>query len=383
MRFLPHAEHHGDSTPHLAACVTLFAAGALFSLWFASFPSQYDELQHLSFIAALRDAPTLFPHYGSYRVLTENLRAWSDARNYIAHPPLYYLLLAPFGDNAALLRAMNLAMATAGFALCAQAGMRLLATAPQRWAYLLLLLAFSKPALIAGMINNDNLVLLQTGVLFRLLASERSRPLAVAAVLAAVGWTKFNAFVGLVFWVGLLHAFLIARGRKRLFCRASFVLSAGVLCGAIPALANLATLGSFTYIPVDFLYVEPAARPAYDFSAFTAAFFHKIGLKVLFMDGLADMLPALITIAAIASFARFASRASPLARDIAVSAWLAMLAFAVLHLAYGWNSFSSLGTMSDAQSRYYVMLWPGFALAAVLGGMALAERIRGLKAQSA
>ena len=184
----------------LAACLGLFAMGGTLTLLWASFPTAYDELQHLSFIHALRDAPTLFPHYGTYRVLKDDLQSWSSATNYIAHPPLYYLLLAPLGDNVLLLRAINLVFAFGGFGLCAFAGIRVLTTNAQRCAFLLLLIVFSKPALIAGMINNDNLVLLETGVLFWLLTASKAKPLVIALLLAFVGWTKFNAFVGLALW---------------------------------------------------------------------------------------------------------------------------------------------------------------------------------------
>lgn len=364
-----------DVTIFLVAIVAIFATGAALTLLHIPFPSQFDELQHVSFIVALREAPTLFPTYGTYEVLTPDLRTWSDAINYIAHPPLYYLLLAPLGDNILVLRAINLAMAVAGFALCAQAGVSLLATRMQRIAYLLVLFAFSKPMLIAGMINNDNLVLLETGLLFWLIAGERRRPFAMAILLALLGWTKFNAFVGLVTMVGLLQIGAIWRRQESLFGKSSLLLAGGVAIGAVPTIANLMRLGALAYVPVHFLYVEPSARPGFAFPEFAAAFFHQIGNKFLFADGAADMLPALIVAAMLGGAAIF-DRTNPRARTIAVCAWLATLLFAAIHLRYGWNSFRTLGSMSDAQSRYYVMLWPGFALAAVMGASALCSFVR-------
>lgn len=359
-----------DVTVFFVAIVAIFATGGALTLLHIPFPSQFDELQHYSFIVALREAPTLFPAYGTYKVLTGDLKTWSDAINYIAHPPLAYLLLAPLGDNILVLRAVNLAMAVAGFALCAQAGVGLLATRLQRIAYLLVLFAFSKPMLIAGMINNDNLVLLETGLLFWLVTRERARPVAVAIVLALLGWTKFNAFVGLVAMVGLLQISAIWRREQSLFGLGSLALAAGVAVGAIPTVANLVQLGVPAYVPVHFLYVEPSARPDFTFAQFASAFFHQIGYKFLFADGAANMLPALI-VAALVAGAAMLDRTNLRARRIAVCAWLATLFFAAIHLRYGWNSFRTLGSMSDAQSRYYVMLWPGFALAIVMGASAL------------
>lgn len=363
-----------DVTVFLVAVIATFATGGALTLLNVTFPSQYDELQHCSFIVALRHVPTLFPAYGTYKVLTDDLQTWTDAMNYIAHPPLYYLLLAPFGDNVLVLRAINLVMAVAGFALCAQAGVNLLETRVQRIAYVLVLFAFSKPMLIAGMVNNDNLVLLETGLLFRLVAADRVRPIAIAGLLALVGWTKFNAFVGLVAMVGLLQVAAIWRRQQSVFGVTSSLFAAGVAIGAIPTIANFVQLGVPAYVPVHFLYVEPSARPDFTFAQFASAFFHQVGRKFLFSDNAADMLPALVVITFVGGAALF-DRGRTRARAIAVCAWIATLFFAIIHLRYGWNSFRALGSMSDAQSRYYVMLWPGFALAAVVGASALREMI--------
>ena len=367
----------------LFTCVAIFALGGAFVVLRVPFPTPYDELQHVSFITAMRNAPRLFPHYGDYFVLRGDLSAWTDVRNYLAHPPLYYLLLAPFDANVPVLRIVNLTMATTGFALCAAAGVSLLSATKQRVAFLTLLLVFSKPALIAGMVNNDNLVLLETGFMFWLLAQHREahndlqperapvgRSILVAILLALVGWTKFNAYVGLTLFAGLLHLFDVIARREKIFGRTSVLLLCGVLVGALPTMANLASFGAPAYVPVDFLFVAPSMRPSYELGAFIAAFWNKIGQKVFYIDGLVDLIPVVIATGLLALCAGLANPTR--ARDIALSASIAMIAFAGLHTLYGWNSFRTLGTMSDAQSRYYVMLWPGFALAAVLGGSTIA-----------
>ena len=176
------------------------------------------------------------------------------------------------------------------------------------------------------------------------------------------------------FVVGLVHAGAIARRQEQLLGRSSFFLLAGVAGGSVPALVNLATIGSVAYVPTDFLFVDPAARPSYDFGQFLVEFLHKVGLKIFFMDGIVDLMPAVGVLVAIGAFA-VRARFSQHARDIAAAAWLATLAFAMLHIFYGWNSFRALGSMSDAQSRYYVMLWPGLALAATLGAVVLIELV--------
>ena len=59
----------------------------------------------------------------------------------------------------------------------------------------------------------------------------------------------------------------------------------------MPALVNLATMGTVAYVPVDFLFVEPTARPSYDPAQFVVAFLSKIGRKIFFMDGVIDLMP--------------------------------------------------------------------------------------------
>ncbi|MFL5179740.1 MAG: hypothetical protein ACJ8CQ_04280, partial [Microvirga sp.] len=65
---------------------------ALATAWQAPFPTEFDELQHLSVIRAQREAPSLFPDHRTEQILSlPSLSAWTDTPNYIPHPPLYYL----------------------------------------------------------------------------------------------------------------------------------------------------------------------------------------------------------------------------------------------------------------------------------------------------
>src|SRR5215218_11524094 len=64
---------------------------ALATAWHAPFPTEFDELQHLSVIRAQQEAPSLFPDHRAERILSlPSLAAWTDKPNYIPHPPLYF-----------------------------------------------------------------------------------------------------------------------------------------------------------------------------------------------------------------------------------------------------------------------------------------------------
>src|SRR5829696_10455775 len=87
------------STSAVAAAVVVLAhlLIALATAWHAPFPTEFDELQHLSVIRSQREAPSLFPDHRTERILSlPGLAAWTDKPNYIPHPPLYYLRSRPF-----------------------------------------------------------------------------------------------------------------------------------------------------------------------------------------------------------------------------------------------------------------------------------------------
>ena len=409
----------------IVVALSLFAAAAFVALQAVPFPSAYDEWEHYSFIASMREAPTFFPAYGSYRTLVRDGVADSGIINYIAHPPLYYWLMGLLSDDVMVLRGVNLCLGLGGFAMALFAGVRFAGDRIASLAFIAAMLVFSKPMLIAGMINNDNLVLLETGLLMLAMSDEKRKTWLVALVLAAAGWTKFNAFVGLAMIVGVVHGLEILGGmhcRKRplsrtrearsgiptnafagprigfqpsgeaassldpgahlrkghasLFIRESSMLIAGIVIGALPTIGNLVLLGSPVYIAVEFLWVSPDQRPVWNFGAFALAFFHKVGIKIFYEDDLVNLLPLAIAMLAIAVVGIATARRNTRAFDIACAALISMAVFIVLHIAYGWKSFQTLGSMSDAQSRYYLMLWPFVSVAFACGLRNIASRLR-------
>src|SRR3954468_912156 len=89
------------STVAAAVVVLAHLLIALATAWHAPFPTEFDELQHLSVIRAQREAPSLFPDHPPGRLLSlPTLPAGTDKPNYTPPPPLYYLALAPLSGAA-------------------------------------------------------------------------------------------------------------------------------------------------------------------------------------------------------------------------------------------------------------------------------------------
>ncbi|MDE2578065.1 MAG: hypothetical protein KGL46_04600 [Hyphomicrobiales bacterium] len=357
------------------ALVAVFAAGALNIALVTPFPAPIDELEHYSFMRALASAPTLFPHYGTYRVLSTDLSHWTDRINYIAHPPLYYLLLAPTPADIATLRFINVAIATLGVAFSAAAVARLAPSRVSALVSVVLVTAFARTIATGGLINNDNLVVLETGAVFFVLSGQKDRPGALALLLALTGWTKLNGFVALALIVGALHLVEIVRGRAGLFSRRSFILVAGVLAGFVPTIGNLVTIHAAVYAPADFLFVPEAARRQFDgFWSFADFFVHRLGQKFPPVEGSFDATPLLAAILGVAIAGLFAERDR--LRDMNAAFLVALAAFFAIHLVYGWRSYVAFGSISDAQMRYYNALWPFIAFACATGLDAMIAALR-------
>ncbi|MGA8171335.1 MAG: hypothetical protein WB816_10995 [Methylocystis sp.] len=370
---------------------SVIVAAILALLWFsavafgvaisAHFPTSVDELEHLSFIRSLAADPTFFPKYGTYPTLSDDLTHWTPRINYLAHPPLYYLLMAALPVNVLVLRLANLAIALVGTA-CSIVALAKLAPSPRVAVLATLLIAtFFRSMVTAGMINNDNLVVLETGLILLTLASTKDRAVFQAVLLAVAGWTKLNAFVALTLIVAIVHLFEIAHERAPLLGRKSFALALGVAIGLAPSGANLLTLHTVVYTPHDFLFVPESARQHLDFPGFVSFFIHRLGAKFPLKENSFDATYLLGLALALAIIALPLERKR--ARDLAVAFLGALAIFFAIHLFYAWRSFTSLGSISDAQMRYYNALWPGFAFALAVAVDAMIPFVQGLWASGA
>jgi hypothetical protein len=380
----------------LAAHIVVACAVALHSY----FPSSYDEIAHISFVKAMADAPVLFPHYGSYRLLDgKDLGVWTSEPNYLAHPSLYYLFMAPIwtlsGGSVLALRLADVALSSAGLALTAAAGARMIETPRTRLLFVLLVFCFPKNPIIGGIVSNDNFVLIAAGLFFWGCASPSRRTVWLCAALALAGWTKLTALVGLgaaagvlVLWETLecVPAGWHHRGRNRSITPdrlaaprprlryEPIALALAVLVGLTPYAVNWMRTGHLLFVPLNSFWTIPVEQRLHlDFMGFVQVFFRRIADKFPAADRMMNDAVPLASVAVIACGALY-RKGERKARRVAVSFLAALVIFVPIHLLYAWKTFVSSGQLSDAQPRYYNELWPGFALALALGCAAIDGR---------
>jgi hypothetical protein len=356
----------------LAAHIFVASSVALYSF----FPSSYDEIAHISFIKAMADAPVLFPHYGDYRLLDpKDLSLWTSEPNYLAHPSLYYLFMAPLwsltGGNVLALRFADVFLSSLGLALTAVAGAKLIEAPRTKLLFILLVFCFPKNPVIGGIVSNDNFVLIAAGLFFWGCASERHRTLFLCLGLILAGWTKLTALVGLGAAAGFLVLYSTLHDREPLFRRTHLALAFATLLGFVPYAVNWLRTGHLLYVPQNSFWVLPAdQRPDLNIFTFASVFFWRIADKFPALDRMMnDTLPLALLV--LVSLAALASQGEEKARRVAMSFLFALAVFVPIHFFYAWQTFLSAGQTIDAQPRYYNELWPGFALALALACTAI------------
>jgi hypothetical protein len=358
-----------------AILLAMHLAIGLGTLRFTAFPTGFDELQHLSVILAQREAPTIFPDHQSYRVISEDdFSQWTEKQNYLNHPSLYYLALAPFagGDESIVprLRAVNLFLSIAALVIAMAAGMRLFRTDAQRIVFLLLAWAFPKGPTIGGMINNDNLASLAGAIVVMGMAGGAPGAWLVAGGLALAGWTKLTALISLGLAVAAWRLILVWSDGLRLVTFDHALLGVGALAGACPYLVNYARTGQLLYVSHDQWWI-PGSPGIMEFGAYFFDFGARLAAKWPAIEGsLPFALPLLILVAILTLGTALSGRSQPIAL-----AFLAALAgtFA-LHVAFGWQAYIEVGDLSVAQTRYYNAIWPGLAAALTIAASRLDER---------
>jgi len=407
-----------------AAHIFVATSVALYSF----FPSNYDEIAHISFIKSMAEAPVLFPHYGDYRLLDpKDLGLWTSEPNYLAHPSLYYLFMAPVwtltNGSALALRLVNVALSSFGLALTAAAGARLITIPRTKLLFILLVFCFPKNPIIGGIVSNDNFVLIATGLFFWGCASSRHRVFWLCLALILAGWTKLTALVGLGAAAGVLMLFEILHEGKPSFQRGHIALDhdgfgrsrskiietsdisdvsvnvidsnnlerdrqissrnlheldcaeklastfshpalgVSLLLGLVPYAVNWMRMGHLLFVPQNSFWIIPADRRLH---------LDLLGFLGVFFQQIVNKFPAgdrmmdatlPLTGLVVFSLAAIQSRGDDKARRVALSFLAAFLIFVPIHFYYAWQTFLSSGETCDAQPRYYNELWPGFAMA--------------------
>lgn len=368
----------------LVVWIAVFAGFALANVLRLPVTDLFDELQHWSFAVALRAHPTPFPDYGAYRILAPDLTTWTTEPNYLAHPPLYHLLIAPLTALGPLgptvVRVLDVALVMAGLALAVLGLVHRTATRLGRVVVVVLVFALSETTRVAALVNNDAALTFETGLLVFAVAGPRPRPALAAVVLAAIGWTKFNGFVGCAVFLAALHFFAVLDGRARLLGPDGRRLLAGFAVGAVPTVANLIALGRPVWAPDRFpdwfQRIAPEIRVEVDVWRYGAWFAREIGARFPFADHVVDALPFLGLLAVLAFVGvRPGPVARPEDRALARAGLIAATVFAALLWLYGWRGFATTGILSEAQPRYFLAVWPGFVFAVVHGLDRLSPRL--------
>jgi len=369
--------------------------GALWTAVSTPFPSKIDELQHFSYMREMAQAPALFPRFERFRIVDNTLDSFTPEANYLNHPSPYYHLMAWIDDaglaastRVRLLRVANLTISSIGLTLILWSAVSLLPSLTTFATFAAIFVMFPKLAIVGGLINNDNLGILATGLCFAGLVRVYQGAGYGAGVLLGVGialagWTKLPVLMVVGF--ALIAAELLRISGVRT-SRRSPVLGIAAAIGAtgvIPTLQNYLAYGwpLYIYAGHDHNFVPVADRPALNFIEHGVLFLRQMVLKWPALEPahwlqIAGLMGVAIAILATAT-AQFRRRGAPAnahagpsnwntANQIATAYGLSLVVTMVAHIVFGWRVFQELGDLTSAQPRYYYAVWPGLALGAAL-----------------
>lgn len=352
-------------------------AGAFTIALIQPFPSVIDELQHLSYVQLMKEAPAIFPDYSTMLVLAEDMSGWTQTSNYLNHPPLYYLILAPLlnvsGGDLYALRLANVGLSTAALSLAALGSRRLLPTSEARILFYAVLFTLPKAAVLGGTINNDNLALLSGALLFIGLTRTERGGTWLAAALFIAGWTKLTALVmvGTATLAWRLWPVLISR--QLVFSRTDVFLGTAGFLAALPYLHTACMTGGLLVVNDGQFYVPPDARLVLEPLQFLARFLRDLAAKWSALEGnvLGGAGAALILIL----FGTAVTEKASL-RLVLLPVTAALAVGFVAHVSFGWAFYQRLGDLTVAQTRYYNVIWPSLAFGAALGTSVLPSKAR-------
>lgn len=344
------------------------------------FPSQIDELPHFSVIRAQYDHPTLFPDWSQYRILRpDDLTQWSETINYINHPSLYYLMLAPLwsltGDPM-VFRIVNAFLSACALVIMFVAVRRRFSSDVVSPALFAIFAAtFPKAAVVGGMVNNDNLAALAGAALFGGMLGLPGAGWWIMAGLAVAGWTKLTVFIGLAAVAGVWLGIDFLAGRIKLADRRVILAGIGLALGAIPYLVTFVRIGQLLWVNEAVWRVPGAQRLHLDPLGFARWFFEGMVMKWPASEFAYSLPAALLILLAPLILAGIGLRhRASRSWGAAYAAGLAVLL--AIHFGFGWRSYQTLGDLTITQTRYYNILWPGIALMAAMAVTWLNRRSR-------
>lgn len=357
-----------------AAAALAFVALTLLLVWAKAYPSDFDELEHVSYAAYLQETHEWRPMFEAMRDLPRNSLAYWDGRaNYLGHPAPFYwfetLFLdrsLPIGDAVVRVRLGSAALVAGGIGLALLGGWRSFGRDRLALAVFCALVALNPKLLaVAGQVTNDALALLAGGLAYwgASAAPRRRWPGLLACGLGIVlaFWAKPNAGLAVGAALGCT-ALLQLRSRPALMA----VLAAGALLGSVPYWLIAAKYGALVPVTVEQfggVHQVPGAAyvPVFLFNVAYTFCFDQTGAWPV--PGVAELVTALLVwallgVAAYGSLRAWTDRGGN-SRLIAVAASVAAMAVMPIHF---WFAIRALGGSVPAASfRYYLPIWPFLA----------------------
>ena len=366
-----------------------FAALTLFLIWAKAYPSDFDELEHVSYAAYLQETHEWRPMFEAMRDLPRNsLASWDSRTNYLGHPAPFYWLEAlfldrtlPLGDAVVRLRLVSAGLVAGGVGLTLLAGLGHFRRDRLALGLFCTLVALNPKMLaVAGQVTNDALALLAGGLAYWGASAgvrRRAGLLACGLALVLALWAKPNAGFAVGAVLGL-HALLRWREGVALVG----ALGAAALVGSVPYWLILAKYGVLVPVTVEQFggvrQVPGAAfLPVFLFNLAYTFCYHQTGAWPV--PGGTELLVSVLVWALLGTAAYGGWRAwqapGGTVRRLAITGPAAMLAVMPVHL---WFTLTALGGSIPAASfRYYLPIWPFLAHAvayAVAGGGARTRR---------
>jgi len=368
-----------------AVILALFVLSAALSAERKPISAGFDEVAHASYVAHIQHSGDAWPDLTSMRLLDPQSFQFTDAANYLNHPPPFYDLLAALGPRLegrpqALLayRLIDVAIAAVGFA--ALLGLGIAARFPRHEFYAFAVPLACIPVLvpIAGAINNDNLAFLGGAVAtlgaWQLVATGRAGWLTVALIgLIAASWAKLTGLLLIGAMLGAVIAYLL--WRQRLSWSALIPIALAFALAAAPYIIYAVQYGSPTpQTPAQIALLQDGARTAgwadlphksfpayivYFVIAFVADWMPALGERnVLQYSMLAIPVAALgCALAGIAlSLRRLWHRHDTALDVVVVAGTVALVATFAIHVTYSYGRHVATGWLMDAYPRYYLPL---------------------------
>ena len=367
----------------------LFMLAAVVSAARKDIAQGFDEIAQVSYVAQIQHSGEAAPELNALRLLDPRTFAFTQAANYLNHPPPFYALLARIGPTLeghpqALFvhRLLDIGIAALGFA--ALLGIGLAARLPRLEFYAYAVPLGCIPVLVplAGAVNNDNLAFCGGAIamlgIWQLLASGREAWLALALLgVVAAGWAKLT---GLLLGAGLVSGVIgYLLWRKRLTGLHAWVWLAAVVLvfalAATPYLEYILRYGSPTpQTPAQIALIADGARAAgwsdlprrsfpsyvvYFIGAFVADWMPTLGARNE-LNYAALVIPVETLCCALIGLAvslRRLWRRQETALDVILAAGaLAIGATFAIHVGYSYGRYAATGWLIDAYPRYYLPL---------------------------